>query len=160
MIFLTLSLKSLIFLWKIIDFLKIIVQIFDLPLKNHSFCKDRRANLWFSFEKQINFSPGCVIQICVSDKLQTPPNDPLDTFGSESAFASKGFVLRMSLSEHPPFSRNWGFQIWDFREPNRSQEVSLTRGQGSGLTEPTIFILGGQSNMVLLDFWSSPQRRA
>ena len=106
MIFLTVSLKSLIFLRKISDFLKIIVQIFDLPLKNHSFCKDCRANLGFSFETQINFSPGCVIQICVSDKLQIPPNDPLDTFGSENAFASKGFVLKMSLSERPPFSRN------------------------------------------------------
>ena len=101
-----LSLKSLISLWKFNVCLKIIVQIFDLPLKNHSFCKDCCANLWFSFEKQINFSPGRVIQICVSNKLQTPPNDPLDTFGSESAFASKGFVLQMSLSERPPFSRN------------------------------------------------------
>ena len=34
------------------------------------------------------------MQICVSDKLQIPPNDPLDTFGSESAFASKGLVLK------------------------------------------------------------------
>ena len=88
MIFLTWSLKSLIFIWKtndflnfiveifdfplkINDFLKIIVQIFDFPLRNVSFCKDCRANLWFSFEKQINFSPGCVLQICVSDKLKS-----------------------------------------------------------------------------------------
>ena len=75
-IFLTLSLKSLISLWKFNVFLKIIVQIFDLPLKNHSFCKDCRANLWFSFEKHIDFSPGCVIQTCISDKLQSLPNDP------------------------------------------------------------------------------------
>ena len=39
MIFLTLSLKSLIFLRKINDFLKIVVQIFDIPLKNIHFIK-------------------------------------------------------------------------------------------------------------------------
>ena len=27
---------------------------------------------------------------------------PLDTFGSESAFANKGYVLKMSLPERPP----------------------------------------------------------
>ena len=50
----------------------------------------------------MDFSPVCVIHICVSDSLQIPPNDPLDTFGSESAFASKGYVLKMSLSERSP----------------------------------------------------------
>ena len=87
-------------------FLKIIIQIFDTPLKNRLFFKYSRANLGFSFEKHMNFSPGSVVHICVSDRLQISPNDPLDTFGSESAFASKGFVLKMSLSERPPFSRN------------------------------------------------------
>ena len=139
--FLTLSLKSLIFLWKLNDFLKMIVQIFDLPWKKkHSFCKGCRANLWFSFEKSMIFlrwsfkslisfekpmivwriscksviflwkthevSPGCVMQVCVADKLQIPPNDHLDTVGSENAFASKGYVLKTSLSERPSFSRN------------------------------------------------------
>ena len=88
MIFLRLSFKSLIFLYETFHFEKIVVQIFDFPFKNKKIL------------------PGCVIQICVSDKLQIPPNDPLDTFGSESAFASKGFVLKMSLSERPPFSKN------------------------------------------------------
>ena len=83
-----------------------IVQIFDLPGKTVHFVKIVVQIFDFPFEKQINFSPRCVIQICVSDKLQIPPNDPLDTFGSESAFASNGYVLKISLSERPPFSRN------------------------------------------------------
>ena len=51
----------------------------------------------------MNFSPGCVMQVCVADRLQIPPNDHLDTVGSENAFANKGYVLKMSLSERPPF---------------------------------------------------------
>ena len=154
MIFLTWSLKSLIFVWKTNDFrkfivdifdfplknndfLKMIVQIFDFPLKNRWFFKEYRANLWFSFEKQMNFSPGCVMQVCVADRLQIPPNDHLDTVGSENAFASKGYVLKMSLSERPPVSRNCGFQIWDFLWV-RAQEIIRTWKWGSGLTSPTI----------------------
>ena len=122
MIFLTLSLKSLISIWKTHDFRKFIVEICDFPLETNDFLKmivqifdffwktddflKYRANLWFSFEKQMNFSPGCVMQVCVADRLQIPPDDPLETLGSKNAFASKGYVLKMSLSERPPCSRN------------------------------------------------------
>ena len=46
------------------------------------------------------------MQVCVADRLQIPPNDHLDTVGSENAFANKGYVLKMSLSERLSFSRN------------------------------------------------------
>jgi len=148
--FLTLSLKSLIFLWKLNDFLKMIVQIFDFPLKNRWFFKEYRANLWFSFEKQMNFSPGCVMQVCVADRLQIPPNDHLDTVGSQNAFASKGYVLKMSLSERPSFSRNWKFEIWDFLGV-RAQEINLTWKWGAGLTHPLFALWENKHDVVLLD---------
>ena len=53
--------------------------------------------------------------IHISEKLRIPSKDPLVTFGSENAFAKKGSVLKMSLSERLPFSRNWRFQIGEFQ---------------------------------------------
>ena len=101
------SLKSSMFLWKTTYFLQILVQISDFP-----------------FEKLMILSAMWVIQICVSDRLKIPPNETLGTFGSERAFASKGYLLKMSPSERPPFSRKWGFQIWDFQTPKILVEIS------------------------------------
>ena len=161
MIFLNVSLTSLVFLWKNNDFLKIIVQIFDLPAKNNCFCKDCRANLWFSFEKQMNFSPGCVIQICNSDKLQIPPNDPLDTFGSESAFASKGYIENVTFWAPSIFQklgvpdlRLLGSKWVAKNQSNMKVGFWTYQSYFSSLSE-------SKSDMVLLlDFQSSPQWRA
>ena len=49
------SLKSVIFLWKTNEFLKILVQSFDFPLKNAWCSWDSRSHLWCSFGKHIIF---------------------------------------------------------------------------------------------------------
>ena len=97
--------KSLIFFRKTIDF-----HIFSL--KSWSFLWKANDLSRFLFKFVIFV---WVIQICISETLNIRQKDPLVTVGSKSAFAQKGQVLKMSLSERPAFSRHSGFQIWDFQ---------------------------------------------
>ena len=94
------SLKSWSFLWKTDDLSRLSFICLIFLWTSNEFLKIQ-SRLRDSFRSAFQGS------------LKSLQNDPLVTVGSESAFAKKGYVLKMPLSERPPFSRNCGLQIWD-----------------------------------------------